>query len=171
MLRNEVREIEPATRLGQDLIDHGVRSSVVAGEQDAVEEGALCRPSKRMKTNTQFKNMLQLVTNLKLVLKIVEVREVNNMNFLKNSINGRGQYSVHICNTPSCTCLKFGSLSTWTVYCNHIMFVLIFALGVKDNSILGGIYISDEDLKTVLQKIEIAELYLEEKTFPQQKKP
>ena len=48
VLRNEVREIEAATRLGQDLIDHGVRSSVVAGEQVAVE-GALCRPSKRMK--------------------------------------------------------------------------------------------------------------------------
>ena len=67
---------------------------------------------QKNETNTQFKNMLQLVTNLKLVLKIVEVREVNSMNrsfVVKNSINGRGQYSVHICNTP-CTCPKFGSV-------------------------------------------------------------
>ena len=121
---------------------------------------------KKNKKTTLFKNMLQMVTNLKLVLKIVEAKEVNNMNrtfVVKNSIKPRGQYSVYICNTPSCTCPKFDSVSTSTVYCKHIMFVLVFSLGVKDNSILQGIYISDEDLKTLLQKSEIEELYLASK--------
>ena len=70
--------------------------------------------------------------------------------------------------TPSCTCPKFGSSSTSTVYCKHIMFVFVFVLGVIDNSILGDIYISDEDPKTLLQKKGIRGIIScteEEKTF------
>ena len=47
------------------------------------------------------------------------------------------------------------------------MFVLLFALGAKDNSILQGLFINDEDLKIILQNKEVDEIYL----APKKKRP
>ena len=73
---------------------------------------------------------------------------------VRATVSSKTNYTVTVCANPSCTCQdnrKYGE----SVFCKHIMFVLLKILVVKDESILTNAYIEKDDLVSMFNSAPI----------------
>ena len=64
---------------------------------------------------------------------------------VSNTISSKTNYTVTVCTNPSCTCQdnrKYGE----SVFCKHIMFIILKILDVTDEPILRNTYTGKDDL-------------------------
>ena len=88
------------------------------------------------------------------------VRKVKKHSLLKKdfvvsaTVSSKTNYTVKVCANPSCTCQdnrKYGE----SVFCKHIMFVLLKILVVTNESIFTNRYIEKDDLVSVFNNVPV----------------
>ena len=91
---------------------------------------------------------------------------------VSNSVSGKVNYLVVICNSPSCTCPDYGKYKN-RVPCKHIIFVLLYVLQVPEtNEVIGKLFMEDEDVEAIFKKSpkEINPLYMQEMSKAKKRK-
>ena len=71
-----------------------------------------------------------------------------------NTISSKTIYTVTVCTNPSCTCQdnrKYGE----SVFCKHIMFIILKILDVTDEPILRNTYTGKDDLVSMFNNTPI----------------
>ena len=71
-----------------------------------------------------------------------------------NTISSKTNYTVTVCTNPSCTCQdnrKYGE----SVFCKHIMFIILKILDVTDEPILRNTYTGKDDLVSMFNNTPI----------------
>lgn len=73
---------------------------------------------------------------------------------VSNTISRKTNYTVTVCTNPSCTCQdnrKYGE----SVFCKHIMFIILKILDVTDEPILRNTYTGKDDLVSMFNNTPI----------------
>ena len=89
-------------------------------------------------------------------MKIGDVRNINEGQCLfevSSSINAQSYYQVWICTQPSCSCPDFTRYGS-KVFCNHILFVILFGLDISDVDVLDTIAFQADHIDEILPKTE-----------------
>ena len=73
---------------------------------------------------------------------------------VSNTISSKTNHTVTVCTNPSCTCQdnrKYGE----SVFCKHIMFIILKILDVTDEPILRNTYTGKDDLVSMFNNTPI----------------
>ena len=88
-------------------------------------------------------------------IKVTNTKTINSFKreySITSSTSGRTRYVVKICCTPSCSCPDFRKNGK-KVLCKHILFILMYILGVAENdNIIEKKYFSESYLSVILRK-------------------
>ena len=84
------------------------------------------------------------------ISKISIVKDSKQIYTVLGSPNGRKNYEVTICCSPSCTCPDYKKNGK-NVLCKRIMFTFLYALKVGEEAFLSEIYISERELRKVFK--------------------
>ena len=120
-------EINHATLLGQDIIDHEISSTKGKCELQVPAKSG-CQPPRRKKSiEKMFVNRMETVRKLKFSMKVIKIHHRYN---IENSEKSHTSYNCHIGLQPSCSCSDY-AFNGSDVLCKHILFVLYFGLNVR----------------------------------------
>ena len=88
-------------------------------------------------------------------IKVPNTKTINSFKrkySITSSKSGRTRYIVKICCTPSCSFPDFRENGK-NILCKHILFILMYILGVAENyNIIEKRYFSESDLSVILRK-------------------
>ena len=102
--------------------------------------------------DTCSKNTSKLLTGNLEVTNTETINSFKREYSVTSSTSGRTRYVVKICCTPSCSCPDFRKNGK-KVLCKHILFILMYILGVAENdNIIEKKYFSESYLSVILRK-------------------
>ena len=98
---------------------------------------------KRLNTATESEHIFK-------ISKISVVNDSKQIYTVLGSANGRKNYEVTACCSPSCTCLDYKKHGK-NVLCKRIMFTFSYALNLTEEAFISQIYISERELRKVFK--------------------
>ena len=153
----EDKDILLAEDIGRDLLDFGNRiTSPEVKKKLFTKANEDCNPPKRKKNDRHMlEKRIETVKAHAGNIKVTNTKTINSFKreySITSSTSGRTRYVVKICCTPSCSCPDFRKNGK-KVLCKHILFILMYILGVAENdNIIEKRYFSESDLSVILRK-------------------
>ena len=146
-----------AEDIGRDLLDFGNRiTSPEVKKKLFTKANEDCNPPKRKKNDRHMpEKSIETVKAHAGNIKVTNTKTINSSKreySITSSTSGRTRYVVEICWTPSCSCPDFRK-NDKKVLCKHILFILMYILGLAENdNIIEKKYFPESYLSVILRK-------------------
>ena len=137
--RKNSREIQYAKQRGKDILKYGIFSSRNNNRDEIKETDGCNPPTKEIQTEVEYmiQKRLNTARESEHIFKISKISIVNDSKRIYTvlgSPNGRKNYEVTVCCSPSCTCPDYKKNGK-KVLCKH-MFTFLRALKLEEKAFL-----------------------------------
>ena len=132
---------EAAEQIGRDVVHFGLGERKNQRARKINDRDKCNPPTKKQRSDAKtLEKRTNTAKNESAVMKIRKAKIINSFKreYVVSSATGKAQYVVSISNVPTCTCQDL-QINGERVICKHIIFVLLNALKLKDDTILSKI--------------------------------